>query len=66
MTYKDAVSKFIGINKEELNSHSDDYCYKQLMWSCYVDSLCKCGEITNKQFSNWGTPKCCNKGVIIK
>lgn len=27
-----------------------DYCKVQLEWSCFIDSLCKAGEITQQQY----------------
>lgn len=33
-----------------------DYCTAQYNWSCFVDSLLKNGQITDKQFNNWGNP----------
>lgn len=33
-----------------------DYWTAQLAWSEYIDSLCKSGEITLKQYQNWGNP----------
>lgn len=33
-----------------------DYWTVQEMWSAYVDSLCKDGQITQKQYDTWITP----------
>lgn len=54
----------INIFKEsysELLKNSDDYCERQLAWNCFIDGLCKYGEITQKQYDNWGNPACLNK-----
>ena len=33
-----------------------DYWKAQLMWAGFTDCLCKSGQITQKQYSNWSTP----------
>lgn len=33
-----------------------DYWRAQLDWSYYTDILCRCGEITLKQYETWSTP----------
>jgi len=33
-------------------ARKDDYCKVQLEWSYFIDSLCKNGEITQKQYNN--------------
>ncbi len=33
-----------------LQERRDDYCKAQFAWSCWIDSLCKSGEITQKQY----------------
>lgn len=33
-------------------ARNDDYCKVQFEWSCFVDSLCKAGEITQRQYEN--------------
>lgn len=33
-------------------ARKDDYCKVQLEWSCYIDNLCKGGEITQRQYDN--------------
>lgn len=52
MTYKDAVKEF------KLSLHDGDYDYWtiQEMWAAYTDSMCKAGEITQKQWNTWETP----------
>lgn len=34
----------------------DDYLAVQFEWSCYKDSLCKSGEITQRQYDRWDNP----------
>ncbi|MEG0471366.1 MAG: hypothetical protein RR588_03435 [Solibacillus sp.] len=33
-------------------ARNTDYCKVQLEWSCFIDSLCKCGEITQCEYDN--------------
>jgi len=33
-----------------LRARKDDYCKVQFQWSCFIDSLCKNGEITQSQY----------------
>lgn len=35
-----------------LRARKQDYCKVQFEWSCWIDSLCKNGEITQKQYGN--------------
>lgn len=35
-----------------LRARKQDYCKVQFEWSCWIDSLCKNGEITQKQYDN--------------
>lgn len=39
-----------GDYKAYLRARKDDYCKVQFEWSCYIDSLCKSGKITYKQY----------------
>lgn len=39
-----------GDYKAYLRARKDDYCKVQFEWVCYIDSLCKSGEITYKQY----------------
>ena len=55
MTYREAVKEFKRQNAKLYNDRVD-YWTGQLAWSEYVDSLCKSGEITEKQYSNWDNP----------
>lgn len=61
MTYKDAVKEF----KSHLENGEYDYWTMQLMWSGYVDSLCRDGIVTLRQFNNWATPFEYGKRVIV-
>lgn len=33
-------------------ARNNDYCKVQFEWSCFIDSLCKEGEITQRQYDN--------------
>lgn len=61
MTYKDAVRDF----KSMLRDGEYDYWTIWEMWDGYTDGLCKAGEITNKQWSTWGTPFEYGKRVLV-
>ena len=39
-----------GNKSEYRKERKSDYCKVQLEWSCWIDSLCKNGEITIKQY----------------
>ena len=55
MTYRQAVMDF----KEAYNDLYEkcvDYWTAQMAWSCYVDNLCRNGNITQKQYQTWATP----------
>lgn len=41
-----------GDYKRYLRERKEDYCRVQLMWACYIDGLCKDGEITQRQYDN--------------
>ncbi len=41
-----------GDNKQYLKERKADYCKVQFMWSCWIDSLCKDGYITQRQYDN--------------
>lgn len=41
-----------GDYKAYLHARKDDYCKVQFEWSCFIDALCKNGEITLKQYEN--------------
>ena len=55
MTYRDAVRQF-KLEYRNLWEKEVDYWTAQFEWSCYTDSLCKEGLITQKQWSTWETP----------
>lgn len=54
MTYREAKKRFNElhpwIRKER------DYYAKEFAWSCFIDSLCKGREITQKQYDTWPCP----------
>lgn len=69
MTYKEAVKQF----KNGLPNGEFDYWTVQQNWAFYTDSLCKAGEITQKQWNTWETPfeygkriKVFNKRVVTQ
>lgn len=41
-----------GDYKKYLRERKADYCKVQLEWSFYIDSLCRNGEITLKQYES--------------
>lgn len=41
---------FDGNYKSYLAARRDDYCKVQFEWSCWVDFLCKSGEISEKEY----------------
>lgn len=41
---------FDGNYKAYLKARREDYCKVQFEWSCWIDALCKDGEITQKQY----------------
>ena len=53
MTYKDAVRIF---KRHYLDVGEYDYWTVFEMWSAFVDSLCKDGQITLRQYNRWSTP----------
>ena len=43
-----------------------DYWTAQLMWSEFIDDLCRRGRITLKQYESWTNPMKYGKPVIIR
>ncbi len=43
-----------------------DYWTAQLMWTEYIDDLCRQGKITQDQFNNWTNPMKYGKPVKIR
>lgn len=41
-----------GDNGAYRKARNADYCKVQFEWSCFIDSLCKSGIITQKQYDN--------------
>lgn len=39
-----------GDYKQYLKERREDYCKVQFAWSCYIDGLCKNGQITQAQY----------------
>lgn len=42
---------FEGDYKAYLKARKEDYCKVQFEWECWIDSLCKSGEITQSQYN---------------
>lgn len=55
MRYETAVNNFKMIYIK-LYLDKVDYWTAQETWAAYIDSLCKSGEITQKQYDTWATP----------
>jgi len=43
------------LRKEEENGIKDIPA-RRFEWHCFIDSLCKNGEITQRQYDTWGSP----------
>lgn len=41
-----------GVYKHYLRERRNDYYLVQFIWSCWIDSLCRDGEISQKQYEN--------------
>jgi len=41
-----------GDSKRYRQERKDDYCRVQYIWACWIDELCKSGEITERQWEN--------------
>lgn len=59
MTKKQVENSFKEFFSDFLTSN--DYPAKQFAWATFIDSLCKDGQISQKQFDTWGNPKCIGK-----
>ena len=57
MTKKQAEASFKELMGESLNS--TDKIAIRTEWGFYIDSLCKDGQITHKQYNNWTLPRFC-------
>ena len=44
------INEMYGDYKSYLRARKDDYCKVQHEWSCWIDSLCKAGEISQKVY----------------
>lgn len=60
MTKKDVyqifTEEFYGDKYNLARALDTDYLSVNFAWSCFIDSLCKDGKITLKQYENWGYP----------
>lgn len=59
MTIIEAIEMFKENNGEFLKKckETNDVCAVNYEWSCFTDTLCKEGLITQKQYDTWLTPK---------
>lgn len=55
MTKEQAVREFKDYYAD-LYIRKVDYWTAQLAWSEYVDNLCRCGRITQRQYDTWSNP----------
>lgn len=56
MTKKAAIQQFASMFPNYKQEAKKDYCKMQLAWSTFVDSLCKDGTITQRQYDTWLAP----------
>lgn len=56
MTKQEVIKQFALFYPNYKQEAKKDYCKMQFAWACYVDSLNKDGQLTDKQVSNWLTP----------
>lgn len=56
ITKAQALSQFKEFNKDFLTKYKDDIPAKREAWNNYTDSLCKDGQITERQYNNWSNP----------
>jgi len=56
MNYRDTLRSYKEASKDFLESKKHDKPALRQSWHNYIDSLCKDGEITLKQYENWGNP----------
>lgn len=56
MTKQQATAEFKEMYPNYKQETKADYCKMQLIWSTYVDGLCKDGQITQKQYDTWLAP----------
>lgn len=50
------IESYYGSSEAFRAAVQDDYCKAQFNWSCFVDGLCKSGEITERQYDTWAFP----------
>lgn len=56
MTKVEATRLFREVYPDCYKDVRGDYCKVQFAWSCFVDGLCKDGQITQNQYDNWTMP----------
>lgn len=50
------VEGYYGNKKELHKALRQDYLAVQFAWECFVDGLCKDGDITQEQYNSWTFP----------
>lgn len=65
MTYRDAVQTF-KLLYSDLYERQVDYWTAQLVWTDYVDGLCRDGQITQRQQATWATPFTYGKRLSVR
>ena len=55
MTKAEAMKEFRSLYRAWGYGKGDEVA-KRTMWNDWTDSLCKDGQITQKQYENWGQP----------
>lgn len=45
------IQEYYGTEKAYRKARKEDYCRVQFNWTCFMDSLCKQGLITEKQWN---------------
>lgn len=48
---------------KDIERHGPDYDLRHQAWGDYTDYLCRCQEITLKQYETWSVPDCFRKVV---
>ena len=56
MTRQEAIKEFAEVYPNYKQEAKQDYCKTQEAWACFVDSLCKDEQITQKQYDTWLSP----------
>lgn len=50
-TKKLFIQEYYGTKKDYRKARKEDYCKVQFEWSCFMDSLCKNGLVSQKQWN---------------